>query len=137
MCLDGSCMVETEYAAIAGQSLITFLNAAILGDRCSSDISKLIRGGANSESSIIEEGAKVVTKFREGHWIDSLFSDIPIVVVDSKVPEFDKGCNSNGTSKGTKLLAFYLAVVCVVVVLILSCIVISPISASGNSHIFA
>ncbi len=66
-----------------------------------------------------------------------LFSDIPVVVVDSKVPEFDKEHNSNGTAKGTKLLAFVLAVVCVVVVLIVSCIVISPIFKSGKSHIFA
>ncbi len=61
MCLDGSCMGETEYAAIAGQSLFAFFNAAILGDQRSKVVSKLIRGGADSESSIIEEGAKVVT----------------------------------------------------------------------------
>ncbi len=78
-----------------------------------------------------------MTKFREGHGIESLFSDIPVVVVDSKVPEFDKGRNSNGTTKRTKLLVFFLAVVHVVVVLIVSCIVLSPISASGKSHIFA
>jgi hypothetical protein len=59
MCLDGSCTVETEYAAIARQSLCAFFNAAILGDQRSPDVSKLIREGANSESSIIEEGAKV------------------------------------------------------------------------------
>jgi hypothetical protein len=86
---------------------------------------------------IIEDGAKVVTKFREGHGIESLFSDIPVVVVDSNMPEFDKGRNSNGTAKGTKLLAFSLAVVHVIVVLIVSCIVISSISTSGKSHIFA
>jgi hypothetical protein len=135
MCLDGSCMVETEFAAIAGPILIAFFNAAILGDQCSPDISKLIRGGVDSESSIIEEGAKVVTKFREGHEIKSLFSDILIVVVGSKVPEFDKDHDSNRTAKGTNLLVFSLAGVCVVVVLIVSCIVISSISASGNSHI--
>jgi hypothetical protein len=73
MCLDGSCMVETEFAAIAGPILIAFFNAAILGDQRIPDIFKLIRGGANSESSIIEEGAKVVTKFREGRGIESLF----------------------------------------------------------------
>jgi hypothetical protein len=70
MCLDGSCMVETEYVSIAGQSLFAFFNAAIIGDQCSPDVSKLIIGGADSESSIIEEGAKVVTKFREGHGIE-------------------------------------------------------------------
>jgi hypothetical protein len=32
-----------------------------------------------------------VTKFREGCGIEPLFSDIPIAVVDLKVPEFDKG----------------------------------------------
>ncbi len=94
MCLDDSCMVETEYTPISRASLFAFFNAAILGDQRSPDISKLIRGGADSELSIIEEGAKVVTKFREGCGIESLFSDIPIVVVDSKVPEFDKDCNS-------------------------------------------
>ncbi len=71
MCFGGSSMVDTEYAAIAGPSLFAFFNAAILGDQCSPDVSKLIRGGADSESSIIEEGAKVVTKFREGHGIES------------------------------------------------------------------
>ncbi len=133
MCLDGSCMVKTEYAAKAGQSLFAFFYAAILGDPRSPDVSKLIRGGDDSESSIIEEGAKVVTKFREVRGIESLFSDIPVVVVDLKVPEFDKGRNSNGSAEGTKLLAFFLAVVCVVVVLIVSCIVISPIPLLGKA----
>jgi hypothetical protein len=86
MCLDGICMVETEYAAIAGQSLFAFFNAAILGDPRSPDDCKLIRGGAKSESSIIEEGTKVVIEFREGGGIESLFSNIPMVVVDLKVP---------------------------------------------------
>ncbi len=70
-CLDGSCLVETEYAAIAGPSLVAFLRAAILADQCSSNISKLIRPGANNESSTKEEGAEVATDFREGCGINS------------------------------------------------------------------
>jgi hypothetical protein len=136
MCLGGSCKEETEYAAIAGLSLFAFFNTAILGDQHSPDVSKLIRGGTNSELSISEEVAKGMTECREGHRIVSLFSDIPVVVVDLKVPEFDKGRDSNGTAKGIKLLAISLAGVRVVVVLIVSCIVMSPISASGNSPIF-
>ncbi len=86
--------------------------------------------------SVNKEGAKVVTGLREGHGIESLLFDIPGVVDDSKVPEFNNGCVSNGTIERTKVLVFSLAGVLVVVVLSVSCIVMSPTYASGNSHIF-
>ncbi len=41
------CLVETVYATMSGPVLFAFVNAAaILGEQCSPDISKLMRGGA-------------------------------------------------------------------------------------------
>jgi hypothetical protein len=42
-CLDGSCLVKTEYAEIVGPSLVALFCAAILADQHSPDISKIIR----------------------------------------------------------------------------------------------
>ncbi len=88
--------------------------------------------------SVNKEGSKVVTRLRKGRGIESLLlSDIPIMVDVLKVPEFNNGRDSNGTIKRTKVLLFCLAGVPVVVVVSVSCIVMSLTSASGNSHIFA
>ncbi len=87
--------------------------------------------------SVNKEGAKVMIRLREGRGIESLLFDIPIVIDDSKKPEFNNGRNSNGTIERSEVLVFSLAGVLVVVVLSVSCIVMSLTSASGNSHIFA
>ena len=137
MCLH--CLVETVYATMSGPVLFAFVNAAaILGEQRSPDISKLMRGKGDNILSVNKEGAKIVTGLREGRGIESLLlSDIPVMVDDSKGPEFNNGRDSNGTVKRTKVLLFCLAGVPVVVVVSVSCIVMSPTSASGNSHIFA
>jgi hypothetical protein len=96
-----------------------------------------MRGGANSVSSVNKEGPKVMTGLREGRGMESLLFDIPVVVNDLKVPEFNNGYNSNETIERTEVLVFSLAGVLVVVVLSISCIVMSPTSASRNSHIVA
>ncbi len=87
------CLVATEYATISGPLLfafVAFCKAAIRGDQCNPDNSKFIRGGADSASEA--KCAKGIIESRKGGGIESSLCDISAVfVIDSKLPEFNKG----------------------------------------------
>ena len=87
------CLVETEYATISGPLLfafVAFCKAAIRGDQRNPDNSKFIRGGVDSASEA--KSAKGIIKSRKGRGIESFLCDISAVfVIDSKLPEFNKG----------------------------------------------
>ncbi len=87
------CLVETEYATISGPLLfafVAFCKAAIRGDQHNPDNSKFIRGG--TDSALEAKSAKGIIESRKRRGIESSLCDISAVfVIDSKLPEFNKG----------------------------------------------